>query len=216
MTKQWLRAHKKDGYYKRAKTQGYRSRAAYKLMEINKKFKIIQKGDTVIDLGAAPGGWSQVAAENVGDNGLVIGIDLAAINPLENADNKGIVKFLKGDITKPETISKIKYEVGGRKIKVVISDLAPNISGNYSIDHANSIFLAEAALNIAQQVLTEGGAFVVKVFEGEDFFEFKNKVKKIFKTCNIFSPKASRQRSSEIYVIGLRFKSISIEPKSTI
>jgi 23S rRNA (uridine2552-2'-O)-methyltransferase len=141
--------------------------------------------------------------EYIGDNGLVIGIDLAVINPLEREN----VKFLKGDITSSGTVSKILDEVGARKINVVISDLAPNISGNYSIDHANSIYLAEAALNIALKLLSEKGAFVVKVFEGEDFLDFKNKVKANFRSYKIFSPKASRQRSSEVYVIGLNFRS---------
>lgn len=199
MSKQWQIAHKHDGYYKRAKAEGYRSRAAFKLKQINNKFKIFRPGDIVLDLGAAPGGWSQAALEMVGTSGLVIGIDLEHINPLENAI------FLEGDITDNGVVDLINEHTKGSEIQVVISDAAPNISGNYGLDQARSVYLAETALDLAKKVLKPNGNFVVKVFEGVDFKEFLDHVKISFKTYKRFSPQASRTRSSEIYVIGLGF-----------
>ena len=203
MGKQWQRMHKKDTYYKRAKAEGYRSRAAYKLKEINSKFNIIHKSDVVLDLGAAPGGWSQVAAELVGANGLVIGVDLDRINPIKNFSN---VFFLTGDITDAKIVDTITEKMMGRDVNIIISDAAPNISGNYSVDQANSIYLAEAALKLADQLLVPKGNFIVKVFEGEDFKEFIDRVKSKFQKRRIFSPKASRSRSSEVYVMGFDLK----------
>ncbi len=203
MSKQWLKAHKRDGYYRLAKSEGYRSRAAYKLKEIHKKFRIFHKGDLILDLGAAPGGWSQVAAELVGTNGSVLGVDLDKVFPLKNSGN---IEFIIGDITDLKLVDQLKEHVRGREINVVISDAAPNISGNYSIDQAKSIYLAESALHLAERLLAQNGNFVVKVFEGEDFKEFVDKVKENYKARKIFSPKASRTRSSEIYVIGLGFQ----------
>jgi 23S rRNA (uridine2552-2'-O)-methyltransferase len=200
MTKQWLKMHKHDSYYKQAKAQGYRSRAAYKLQQINNKFKLIRRGNVVLDLGAAPGGWLQVASELVGGNGRVIGVDLNSIKEIPN------VILLVGDITDPKLIDSIRAHLTEGCVDVVLSDAAPNISGNYSIDQARSVFLAEAALNLAKQLLSPNGNFVVKVFEGEDFQEFFNQLKTLFRQSKKFSPQASRARSSEIYAIGLGFK----------
>jgi 23S rRNA (uridine2552-2'-O)-methyltransferase len=200
MTKQWQRMRKKDDYYKQAKAHGYRSRAAYKLKQINNKFKIFRRGDKVLDLGAAPGGWSQVAVELVGETGDVLGIDLESISSIEHAT------FVIGDITDKDLIEAIFEHFNNAKINIVMSDAAPNISGNYSVDQARSVYIAQAALNIAQKCLTLGGNFIVKVFEGEDFKEFLDSVKDDFHKARIYSPKASRARSSEVYVIGIGFK----------
>jgi len=185
----WYRERKKEHFYRAAKKEGYRSRAAYKLKQIQNRFHIIRKGDVVIDLGAAPGGWSQVAREIVGEKGLVVGIDLQPIKPIKDAI------FIVGDMTKKETIEKIKEKIGNKKVDVIISDMSPNISGNYSLDHANSIWLAENALDFAKKFLKNSGNFICKVFEGELLKEFLNKVKANFEVV-----------SSEIYVIAKIFK----------
>jgi 23S rRNA (uridine2552-2'-O)-methyltransferase len=200
MSKQWLRSHKQDSYYKKAKTNGYRSRAAFKLRQINNKFKVIRQGNIVLDLGAAPGGWSQVAVQIVGETGNVIGVDLDPITKVENAI------FIVGDMTAKKTLEAIREHIDDNGVDVVISDAAPNISGNYSIDQAKSVYLAETALDIAKQLLIPNGNFIVKVFEGEDFQQFFKQVKEAFFHAKKYSPKASRARSSEIYVIGLGFK----------
>ena len=196
----WYRQRKKEHFYRAAKKEGYRSRAAYKLKQIQNRFHIIRKGDVVIDIGAAPGGWSQVAREIVGEKGLVVGIDLQPIKPI-----KGAI-FIVGDITKKETIEKIKEKIGNKKVDVIISDMSPNISGNYSLDHANSIWLAENALDFAKKFLKNNGNFICKVFEGELLKEFLNKVKTSFEVVKLHSPPASRKSSSEIYVIAKIFK----------
>ncbi len=202
MTKKWLREHKTDPYYRRAKAEGYRSRAVYKLLEINKKFHILHRGDMILDLGAAPGGWSQVAADFVGPHGMVLGIDLVQIKGmgLEN------VKFMIGDITDIGLSEKIRDQTGITEVNAIISDASPNISGNYSIDQARSIYLAENVLRLAGEMLAPGGNLVVKVFEGEDFQIFLGNVREMFKKCRNFSPQASRTRSSEIYVIGIEHR----------
>lgn len=201
MTKQWLKDHKQDSYYKRAKIEGYRSRAAYKLMEIHKRFRLFRLGYIVLDLGAAPGGWSQVATKLVGKTGMVIGIDLSPIKPLINENTI----FIKGDMTDNSVIEQIKKITNNAPINIVLSDAAPNISGNYSVDQAKSIYLAENAIYIAEQVLAKNGKLVVKVFEGQDFQNFIKRVKEKFRKYRIFSPKASRARSSEVYIIGEGF-----------
>ena len=196
----WYRERKREHFYRAAKKEGYRSRAAYKLKQIQNRFHVIRKGDVVIDLGAAPGGWSQVAREIIGEKGLVVGIDLQPIKPIKDAI------FIVGDITKKETIEKIKEKIGNKKVDVIISDMSPNISGNYSLDHANSIWLAENALDFAKKFLKNNGNFICKVFEGELLKEFLNKVKTSFEVVKLHSPPASRKSSSEIYVIAKIFK----------
>jgi 23S rRNA (uridine2552-2'-O)-methyltransferase len=196
----WYTEKKKEHYYKEAKKIGYRARSAFKLIQIQKKFSIIDKGDFVIDLGAAPGSWSQISKEIVGDMGSVIGIDLSYIKPIRG------ITFLQGDLTKKETINKIKLLIKNSKVDVLLSDMAPNISGYYSIDQAKSIYLCEESLKIAEIFLRSGGNFICKSFMGEDFENFHNKIKKLFKKVKIFSPKASRKTSSEVYLISLGFK----------
>lgn len=197
----WYREKKKEHFYKEAKRVGYRARSAFKLKQIQKKFKIIQKGNIVIDLGAAPGGWSQVAKELVGEKGTVIGIDISPIKPING------ITFLQGDLTEDSTIHKIRKLVGGNKVDVILSDVSPDISGNYSVDHARSIYLCEHSLKLAEILLKPGGNFVCKAFAGEDLQDFIQKTSQRFKMIKQFSPPASRKSSSEIYIVALSFKS---------
>ncbi len=195
----WYREKKREHYYRQAKKQGYRARSSYKLKQIQQKFQIFQKGDIVVDLGAAPGGWSQVAKEYIGNTGFIIGIDLQSIIPLDD------VIFLKGDINDPSIITAIKELLDDRKVKVILSDMAPNISGNYSVDHARSIFLAEQSLTVVDLFLQKAGNYVCKVFMGEMLDEFIGHVKNKFSDVRRFSPPASRKSSSELYIIGKNF-----------
>lgn len=174
---------------------GYRSRAAFKLKFINEKYYIIKKSDTVVDLGAAPGGWLQVAKELSG--GTVIGVDLLKIEPIE-----GVIT-IKGDMTSPETQQKIFDKV--EKVNVVICDAAPNLSGNWALDHARSIDLAKTALEVARKILAPGGNFLVKVFQGDLYQGFVDEVKKHFSRVYAYKSPASRAQSAEIYVIGKGF-----------
>jgi 23S rRNA (uridine2552-2'-O)-methyltransferase len=195
----WYTEKKREHYYKKAKQVGYRARSAFKLLQINNKFNIISKDDLVIDLGAAPGGWSQVAKQVVGKNGTVIGIDLSSIKAIE-----GIV-FLQGDMTKEESINRLKKVIGDREVDVIISDMSPNISGNYSVDQACSVFLCEQALKTVKILLKKNGNFICKIFEGEDLKDFLEKIKSLFIIVKLFNPPASRKTSSEVYVIAKSF-----------
>jgi 23S rRNA (uridine2552-2'-O)-methyltransferase len=197
MSKNWISQRKHDGYYKKAKKEGYRARSSYKLDQINTRYNLIKAGDTVLDLGAAPGGWLQVALEIVGPQGKVVGVDIQGIKPIDN------VIFIKGDLTKPETLQKILETV--TSVDIVVSDMSPNITGNYSMDHARSIELAETALDAAKKLLRNGGNFVVKVFQGDLFSDFHKQVDISFGFTKAHSPKASRKQSSEIYLIGKGF-----------
>lgn len=185
---------RRDFFYKKAKQEGYRSRAVFKLKQINEKFKIIKKGDTVVDLGAAPGGWLQVAKEISGST--IVGVDILAIERIEGVD------LVKGDIRLDKTNEKIREKIPPDGADVVICDAAPNLSGNWSYDHARSIDLATSALECAKKLLKNRGNFAVKVFQGDMFPEFLNKVRGIFGKVQAFSPEASRKQSAEIYVIG--------------
>ena len=200
LTKRWIQQHKQDPYYKKAKRQGYRSRASYKLMQISQRFDIIQPGHAVVDLGCAPGGWLQVAVELSGPRGTVVGVDLDKVKPLI-----GAVVF-KGDMREPEVARKVMDALPAGRADVVLSDMSPNISGNYSIDHARSIELSETAFDFACKVLRGGGAFVVKVFVGDLFWNYQREVSTAFEFCKAHHPKASRSSSSETYIIGKRFR----------
>lgn len=185
----------KDHFYRKAKEEGYRSRASYKLLQINQKHNVIKKGDTVVDLGAAPGGWLQVAKEI--SSGFVLGVDIQNIAPL------GGVETLRGDITDPSTIESIRgmiEKTGGAD--AVICDASPNLSGNWNLDHARSIDLCRSALDVATKILKPGGNFVVKVFQGDMFSDFLAEAKKHFSFVKVYGPRASRKESAEIYVIG--------------
>jgi 23S rRNA (uridine2552-2'-O)-methyltransferase len=196
----WHSEKKKEHFYKEAKRVGYRARSAFKLKQIQTKFKFLKKGDTVLDLGAAPGGWSQVAKEIVGEKGTVVGIDLSPIKPISG------VTFLQGDMTKETSLQEIINIIGEKKADVVLSDMSPDISGAYSIDHARSIFLCEQALVTANLVLKKGGSFICKVFSGEDLQVFIKKINEKFKSVKRFNPPASRKSSSEVYIIAKYLK----------
>ena len=191
----WYSEKKREHYYKEAKKVGYRARSAFKLKQIQKKFNILKEGNTVIDLGAAPGGWSQVAKEIVGENGTVVSIDLSPIKPISG------ITFLQGDITDEVSLEEIINSLGGKKADVVLSDMSPDISGTYSVDHARSIFLCEQALMTANQILKPDGHFICKVFNGEYLQDFIKITKEKYKKVNQYVPKASRKTSSEIYII---------------
>ncbi|MFO8077915.1 MAG: RlmE family RNA methyltransferase [Thermoplasmatota archaeon] len=196
----WYQEKKQEHFYKKAKTEGYRARSAYKLKQIQKRFHVMKQGDTVVDLGAAPGGWSQIASEIVGKHGLVVGIDLQKITPLED------IVFLQGDITDKTSLTSLKRSIGDAGADIILSDMAPNISGNYSVDHARSIYLSQMAFDVAKQLLVEQGNFVCKIFQGELLQDFVSTVKNQFQSIKRYSPKASRKSSSELYLIGKTFK----------
>lgn len=191
---------RKDDYYNRAKQEGYRSRAAYKLKQLDDLENVIDGRDAVVDLGAAPGGWLQVAAEKVGPKGTVIGVDLQRIKDLEDPALTDQVETLRGDMTEDKTRERV-VEAADGPVDVVISDMAPNMSGEYSLDQARSLYLARQAFETALEILDTGGNFVVKVFEGPDVDDFRADVEEEFQYVRATAPKASRKESSEIYFI---------------
>lgn len=186
---------RRDYYYWEAKRQGYRSRAAFKLLQMNKEFRLIRKGDVVLDLGAAPGGWSQVAVEL---GAFVVAVD---INPMEKIEG---VTFVQADITDEKTIE-VLLEIS-ESYDVVMSDASPKITGIWTIDHLRSIELARASFKIAEKVLRNGGNYLVKIFQGEEIQNFYNELKTRFAFKKFHSPKASRKSSAEIYFIGKGFR----------
>lgn len=194
MTKSWVKQRKKDDYYRKAKAMGYRSRAAYKLIQINERFSIITEGDVVVDLGAAPGGWSQVALELVGSKGVVIAVDRKRMLPIEG------VRLVRGDLSNPATMEAVLEEIE-RKADVVLSDMAPRLSGNKHVDHGKSMSLAEGALKFANQTLGRGGCLVVKVFQGDMIPEYAERASKLFEFSQSHSPKASASSSRETYLV---------------
>ncbi len=196
----WYTEKKKEHFYKQAKQVGYRARSAFKLQQIQNRFHLIPNNGIVLDLGAAPGGWCQVAKELVGTQGIVIGVDLSSIKPIDD------IQFLQGDVTKTETLEQIKDLMNGKNADVIISDMSPDISGNYSVDQARSVWLCESALHVVTQLLQPGGHFICKIFEGEDTKAFIEKVKHQFMVVKTFSPEASRKSSSEVYIIAKSFK----------
>lgn len=213
MSKKWLRERRQDPWYKKAKKEGWRTRASYKLLQLDERFELFHEGDRVVDLGAAPGGWAQVAAEIVGETGSVVGVDLDAIEPFAEGEVTAAtpVTFLRGDMTKADTVAKVLQAVDG-VADVVISDMSPNISGTYSIDHARSVYLCEMALSFAEKVLRRGGSFVCKMFEGEDTKVFLDKARKRFTEVKVTSPAASRDASSEVYVVARGFTGMVMPP----
>jgi len=195
----WLKEHFNDEYVKLSQKEGYRSRAIYKLKEIQEKDRIIKHGMTVVDLGAAPGGWCQYAVELVGKKGRVIGSDILPIDPLP------FVEFIQGDFTDERILEELLELIGKDKADIVISDMAPNLSGNDAIDQPTSIYLCELALDMAQQILAPNGAMIVKLFQGAGSDEYLKEVRKSFRQVKIRKPKASRARSREVYVVAQQF-----------
>lgn len=198
-SKQWLKEHFGDAYVRRSQEEGYRSRASYKLLEIQDKDKLIKPGMRVVDLGSAPGGWSQVAADIVGDNGSVIACDLLAMDSLAG------VQFIQGDFTDDAVLEQILQAIGDDGADLVISDMAPNISGMKDIDQPRVMYLAELALDLARSVLAPGSYLLVKVFQGAGFDEFQREMRASFKSVKVRKPKASRARSREVYLLGAQF-----------
>lgn len=196
----WLEEHVNDPYVKQAQKDGYRSRASYKLLELNDKDKLIRPGMLVMDLGSAPGGWSQVAGRLVGDHGRVIATDILPMDSLENVD------FIQGDFTEEAVFEQILDLLGERSPDLIISDMAPNISGVDAADQAASMYLVELALDMARQVLKPKGNFAAKVFQGEGFDEYLKSVRESFQSVAIRKPAASRPRSREVYIVGKGFK----------
>lgn len=199
-SQKWLQEHNRDHYVKQAQQDGYRSRASYKLLEINQKDRLLYPGLVVVDLGAAPGGWSQVAAKLVGPKGKVIASDIL------NMDSIVDVNFILGDFTDSVVLQRILGSLEKGLVDLVISDMAPNMSGMKGIDQPKVMYLVELALDLATQVLKPGGNFVVKVFHGEGFDQFMLELKKRFKRVTVRKPDASRPRSREVYVVAKDFK----------
>lgn len=194
-------------YKRRADEEGYRARSAYKLRQIDDEFNVLSQGDTVVDIGAAPGSWAQVAVERVGADGRVVGVDLAPIEPFGGeevgADSETEIETLQGDVTEEETKERIVERVGEGGADAVVSDASPDISGEWTLDHARSVHIARNALDVARRVLKPGGYFVVKVFQGDTMNEFRDEVRDAFEDVATYTPDASRDESSEVYVVGI-------------
>lgn len=198
----WLKEHVDDVWVKKAQQDGYRTRASYKLIELDEKDQLIKQGMTIIDLGAAPGGWSQVVGRKLNGNGVIIASDILPMDPIAD------VEFIQGDFTEQSVFDDIMAVVNNRQVDLVISDMAPNISGMASIDQPSSMYLVELALDMAQQVLKPKGNFVAKVFQGEGFDEYQQALKQSFDKVIIRKPKASRPRSKEVYIVAKGFRKL--------
>ena len=198
-SKNWIKNHVKDPFVIQAQKDGYRSRAAYKLIEIDKKYKIIKSGITAVDMGAAPGGWSQVLSKKIGSNGKIIAIDLLDVNPIQGID------FIQGDFTQEEVLRKMIDKLKNKPVDLVISDMAPNISGIKMVDQQRAINLNELALDFASKHLKQNGFFLVKSFVGIDFEEYVKNLRACFKKVFKIKPDSSRSRSSEIFLLGYEY-----------
>lgn len=193
-----MKEHLDDYYVQQAQKEGYRARAAYKLLEINDKTKLIQKGMTVVDLGAAPGSWSQVAGQLVGDSGTLIASDILPMDALEN------VTFIQGDFREADVFEAIMKEVGDRKVDVVLSDMAPNTSGNSGVDQPRMMYLCELAIDFANNTLSKGGALIMKVFQGEGEQALRAELQQQFSKVRTIKPAASRPRSKEVFWVAIK------------
>ncbi len=191
-----MREHVNDPYVQLAKKEGWRSRAAFKLMEIDDKDKLLRQGEVVVDLGATPGGWSQVAVQRVGSGGLVFALDLLEMAPIAG------VHFIQGDFREDEVLRQLEEKLGERRVGLVMSDMAPNMSGVPLVDQARVMHLAELGLEFSQAHLKPDGAFLVKVFQGSDYEAFVKAMRATFRTVAVRKPDASRDRSAEIYLLG--------------
>lgn len=198
----WLQEHFNDPYVRQAQEQGYRSRAVFKLLEIQEKDRLLRPGMTVIDLGAAPGSWSQVAAGLVGDKGLVIASDILPMEPLPG------VHFVLGDFREEAVFAALLAVLGDRQADLVISDMAPNMSGERSVDQPRAMYLAELALELARRVLRPGGDLLVKTFQGEGVDAYRKEMRQSFRQLLVRKPGASRARSSEVYLLGRGFEMV--------
>lgn len=196
----WLEEHHRDNYVKLAKKQGMRSRAAFKLVELQEKYHLVKKGDVVVDLGAAPGSWSQLLVEWVAPQGKILALDILPMKPLPG------VEFVQGDFTEEAVLQQLLQQVDERGVNVVVSDIAPNMSGIKAADQARAMYLAELALDFAEHHLIQGGIFLIKIFQGADFDAYVKKARQLFKKVTLYKPSASRDRSREVYMICLFYK----------
>ena len=196
----WLNEHFKDRFVQQAQKKGLRSRAWFKLEEIQKSDKLFKPGITVVDLGAAPGGWSQYVASLIGNKGRIIACDLLPMDPIVGVD------FLQGDFRDEAVLNALLERVGEEKVQVVMSDMAPNMSGQPAVDIPRAMYLVELALDMCKDVLAPNGSFIVKVFQGEGFEEYLKTVRSLFKTVKIRKPEASRARSREVYIVAMGIK----------
>ena len=194
-SKRWLTEHFDDPYVKLAQQKGMRSRSAFKLLELQDKYQLIKAGMTVVDLGAAPGGWCQLFQSLVGEKGRVVGLDILPMEPLHG------VQFIHGDFTEDEPLRELVEALDGQAVDLVLSDMAPNMSGMATIDQAKAMYLAELALEFVRSHLKPGGDFVVKLFQGEDFDTYVREVRSLFRKVQVRKPKASRPRSREVYLL---------------
>lgn len=199
-SKRWLNEHFDDEYVRRAQQEGYRSRAIYKLIEIQRKDQLLKPGMTVIDLGAAPGGWSEYAVKKLGGKGRMIALDILSMEPIEG------VEIIQGDFREDDVLAQLLDLIGESGTDLVISDMAPNISGMEVVDIPRSYYLADLALDLARQVLKPGGGLLVKLFQGEGFDDYQKALKQSFKRVVMRKPKASRARSREIYALATGYK----------
>lgn len=199
-SKKWMDEHVNDPYVKKAKADGYRSRASYKFIEINDKDKLVGPGNVVMDLGSAPGGWSQVVAPLIGESGRLIASDILPMDSIIGAT------FIQGDFTEEAVYDQIVEELNNEKVDVVVSDMAPNISGVNVTDQYSSMYLVELALDMARNVLKPGGSFCAKVFQGVGYEEYLKDVRSSFSKVLIRKPAASRPRSREVYIVAKGFK----------
>ena len=195
MSKRWYQGNRSDSWGRQARSKGYRARSAYKLKQIQERFGILRTGDAVLDIGCHPGGWTQVVAEEVGEDGLVIGVDLLATSAVEGAE------IIIGDITERSTIERIADIVGERNLNAVVSDISPRLTGRYDTDQAISLELSTTALDAAMALLSPGGSFVTKVFQGAGIEGLVDSAKQRFSSVGRFSPTASRSASSETYLV---------------
>ena len=196
----WMQEHFADEYVKMAQAQGYRSRAVFKLKEIQEKDQLIKPGMNIIDLGAAPGGWSQFARPIIGKKNKIIALDILPMDPIEGVD------FIQGDFREQAVLDQLYAVLDGAPVNMVMSDMAPNMSGNKGVDQPSAIYLGELALETAKTVLTKDGVFLVKLFHGAGFEEFFKEVQQAFAKVVIRKPKASRPRSNEVYILAKGFK----------
>jgi 23S rRNA (uridine2552-2'-O)-methyltransferase len=199
-SKKWLQEHVNDKYVKEANKRGLRSRAYFKIEELQKRDKLMKPGDTVVDLGAAPGGWCQYVVNELGDNGTIIACDILPMDSMAGVD------FLQGDFREESVLNALLDRIGGKNVDLVMSDMSPNLSGNDTVDQATSMYLVELALDMCHQVLKQNGKFVVKVFQGEGFDQFMADVKSAFKVVKIRKPESSRARSREVYLVATGYK----------
>lgn len=199
-SKGWLKEHFDDEYVRRSQQDGYRSRAIYKLMEIDEKDRLVKPGMTVIDLGAAPGGWSEYCVKKLGKNGTIVALDILPMEPIDG------VAIVEGDFREDAVFEELMAVMGNDKSDLVISDMAPNISGMGSVDMPRAYHLCDLALDLARQVLKPGGALLVKLFQGEGFEAYNKELKSSFSKVVMRKPKASRARSREIYALATGFK----------